>query len=428
MFTSRRRLIHTVLAATLSISLLGGVAQAVDPEDWDSQRAEQQAQADAAAERSQEITAALDSTNANLAAAVALLEETAVAVEQAAAELAAAEREVDRLVREAQILADRLTAAQVEADRITEQIAADTARIEEIRAAIGQLAVSAYKTDPLSSDLAIIFGAETIEEYVTASAMSAAALRAQNDAVAELDEISAINSHRQDRLVAIRDEIAALKVEADAKVVEADAARVVAEEKKAELEALQAEQQQQYDSLAAYREELEAEYAAADAARAEALARIAEINEAEAAYYAAGGGAGQYGLGNPTRFKPFVVTSNFGMRFHPVLHYNRMHWGTDFRSYCGDPIYASQAGVVAWTAYLPGFGNQVMLTHGVIDGASLATSYSHLSAFAVSAGQRVDRGQLVGYSGTTGTSSACHLHFEVLVNGSNVDPMTLLSN
>jgi len=69
-----------------------------------------------------------------------------------------------------------------------------------------------------------------------------------------------------------------------------------------------------------------------------------------------------------------------------------------------------------------------MLTHGVIDGASLATSYSHLSAFAVSAGQRVDRGQLVGYSGTTGTSSACHLHFEVLVNGSNVDPMTLLSN
>jgi murein DD-endopeptidase MepM/ murein hydrolase activator NlpD len=54
------------------------------------------------------------------------------------------------------------------------------------------------------------------------------------------------------------------------------------------------------------------------------------------------------------------------------------------------------------------------------------TSANHLSSFAVSSGQRVSRGQLIGYSGTTGTSTACHLHFEVYINGSTVDPMTWL--
>ncbi|MEK8228458.1 M23 family metallopeptidase [Oerskovia sp. M15] len=65
-----------------------------------------------------------------------------------------------------------------------------------------------------------------------------------------------------------------------------------------------------------------------------------------------------------------------------------------------------------------------MINHGSVDGANLMSSYNHLSRFAVSSGQSVSKGALVGYSGTTGTSQVCHLHFEVYVNGSTVDPMS----
>lgn len=81
-----------------------------------------------------------------------------------------------------------------------------------------------------------------------------------------------------------------------------------------------------------------------------------------------------------------------------------------------------------WARWQGGYGNQVLIDHGLIGGKSVITNYNHLSRFAVSAGQTVARGDVVGYSGSTGTSTACHLHFEVYVSGSVVDPETLLPN
>ena len=114
------------------------------------------------------------------------------------------------------------------------------------------------------------------------------------------------------------------------------------------------------------------------------------------------------------------------MRFHPVLNYWRMHAGTDLRTWCNTPVYAAAAGTVQWGTYRAGYGNQVMVNNGYWNGASLMSSYNHLSTISVSAGQKVSQGQLVGYAGNTGTSSACHLHFEVYVNGSTVDPWPLI--
>jgi murein DD-endopeptidase MepM/ murein hydrolase activator NlpD len=67
-----------------------------------------------------------------------------------------------------------------------------------------------------------------------------------------------------------------------------------------------------------------------------------------------------------------------------------------------------------------------MVDHGFVNGNALSTSYNHLTSFAVGAGQHVDAGQLVGYAGNTGTSAACHLHFEVYVNGATTNPRPLL--
>ncbi|NTV39318.1 MAG: M23 family metallopeptidase, partial [Demequinaceae bacterium] len=133
------------------------------------------------------------------------------------------------------------------------------------------------------------------------------------------------------------------------------------------------------------------------------------------------------GFLSPPTAVPYI-TSSYGMRFHPIYHVWRLHAGTDFRAYCGTPIMATADGKVEWAKYVAGLGNQVMLYHGVVSGKVLYTSYNHLAKFNVSAGQTVKRGDVVGYEGTTGTSTACHLHFEVYVNGQTVDPMTLVSD
>lgn len=124
----------------------------------------------------------------------------------------------------------------------------------------------------------------------------------------------------------------------------------------------------------------------------------------------------------PTAYR--VVTSSYGWRLHPVLGYSRLHAGTDMRAYCGSPIYAGRAGNVEWAKPRGGFGNQILVNHGSIGSSSVMSSYNHLTSFAVGAGQSVKAGQLIGYAGNTGLSGACHLHFEVYVNGSTVDPMS----
>jgi murein DD-endopeptidase MepM/ murein hydrolase activator NlpD len=122
---------------------------------------------------------------------------------------------------------------------------------------------------------------------------------------------------------------------------------------------------------------------------------------------------------------PFV-TSPYGMRTHPITGVYKLHDGTDFRAYCGVPIRASRSGKVQWANYRGAYGNQVMIDHGSVGGTHLMSSYSHLQSFAVSAGASVSTGQVIGYSGTTGYSTACHLHFMVYANGTRTNPMNYL--
>jgi murein DD-endopeptidase MepM/ murein hydrolase activator NlpD len=130
-------------------------------------------------------------------------------------------------------------------------------------------------------------------------------------------------------------------------------------------------------------------------------------------------------LSLPIRISTYV-TSPYGMRLHPILHIWELHDGTDFHAPCGTAVYAAAAGRVMSEYYNVGYGNRLILDHGVVDGVSLQTSYNHLSSFVVGVGTQVSRGQLIAYSGNTGWSTACHLHFMVYVNGATVDPMTWL--
>ncbi|MFT3970168.1 MAG: peptidoglycan DD-metalloendopeptidase family protein [Micropruina sp.] len=118
--------------------------------------------------------------------------------------------------------------------------------------------------------------------------------------------------------------------------------------------------------------------------------------------------------------------SPFGLRYHPILHVWRMHRGTDFGAACGTPIRAAASGRVASAYRQGGFGNYTVIDHGRIRGKYVSTGYAHQSRIVVHTGQRVRQGQLIGYVGTTGLSTGCHLHLQVYVNGGVVNPMNWL--
>lgn len=120
------------------------------------------------------------------------------------------------------------------------------------------------------------------------------------------------------------------------------------------------------------------------------------------------------------------ITSPYGMRFHPILRYWKLHDGTDFGAGCGTPIRAAASGVVSDKYYNGGYGNRLFVSHGVIKGSSITTVYNHMSKYQVRVGQRVAKGQVIGYVGTTGYSTGCHLHFMVYQDGNVVNPMKWL--
>lgn len=112
-------------------------------------------------------------------------------------------------------------------------------------------------------------------------------------------------------------------------------------------------------------------------------------------------------------------TSGFGVRFHPILGFARMHSGIDIGAPSGTPIHAVSGGTVSFAGRRGGHGNYVRLEHS--DGHG--TGYAHLRNIAVFPGERISSGQILGYVGSTGLSTGPHLHFEVYRNGRNVDPM-----
>ncbi len=120
------------------------------------------------------------------------------------------------------------------------------------------------------------------------------------------------------------------------------------------------------------------------------------------------------------------VSSWWGPRFHPILHYTRMHSGLDIGGACNQPIWAAQDGVISSTSSGGASGNMIRIDHGVRDGKRIETAYLHMNSFAVSEGQKVSRGQVIGKVGSTGLSTACHLHFVTYADGTNVDPVPFL--
>jgi murein DD-endopeptidase MepM/ murein hydrolase activator NlpD len=115
------------------------------------------------------------------------------------------------------------------------------------------------------------------------------------------------------------------------------------------------------------------------------------------------------------------ITSGFGMRYHPILHYTRFHDGIDFGAAWGSPIVAAADGQVVSAGWTGGYGRAVQVAHA----GGIVTLYGHMSSVVAYDGEAVRQGQVIGYVGSTGLSTGPHLHFQVKVNGRPVDPMTV---
>lgn len=131
-------------------------------------------------------------------------------------------------------------------------------------------------------------------------------------------------------------------------------------------------------------------------------------------------------LRNIPAIKPVngILLSGYGMRLHPVLRYKRMHEGVDFRADVNTEVFATGDGVVRFASKNGSYGNLLEIDHGF----GMVTRYAHLSSFAkgVRPGKRVQRGDLVAYTGDTGLTEGPHLHYEVMVDGKPIDPLTYL--
>lgn len=141
-----------------------------------------------------------------------------------------------------------------------------------------------------------------------------------------------------------------------------------------------------------------------------------------------GGGGGPSSRGDGwVRPVPGPITSQYGMRVHPITKVYKLHDGTDFSAPCGTPIRAASSGTVLERYYNSAYGNRIIINHGVRGGRSIVTTYNHMIRPASKApGAKVRRGEVIGYSGTTGMSTGCHLHWMAIANGSTANPMSLL--
>jgi murein DD-endopeptidase MepM/ murein hydrolase activator NlpD len=330
-------------------------------------------------------------------------------------------------------------------------VVAGQARLEAQQAKAGQVVRDQYQKQTNLLPIALLVDPDSTEDLQTRLQWSTTLF---DTAQAEIDRLTflqrqlnaarARQAEQEAKVAAARSEAAAnLKIkkglEARAAAQEATVARLLGQRKTAEDAAATdvAQDKARYSELVKERASVERRIAARIAKAAAERKRAAERKAAQrsrstakhnhrsshprrSTHHSTMSSAG-HGFSFPVAAH---ITSPFGMRFHPVLHYWKLHDGTDFGAGCGTPIRAPRAGRVAERYYNAGYGNRLMIDHGYLGGRYVTTGYNHASRYIVRVGQRVQRGQVIGYVGSTGFSTGCHLHLMVWLNGRLRNPMT----
>lgn len=344
----------------------------------------------------------------------------------------AAARALDAQMQERLVAAEaRLVEAEQQLDESEADLVAQEAEVE-------RLVVEAYTSgDPRLVTMGLVMEGASPTELTERVAATESVVEAQTADLDSLDAARVMLTLREQRVEELRDEVAVQRAEAAAnlerqqdltaqardqrnQVAELVSERSVARERAERAKAQDAQVLARMEANRAQVEDRLARLAARQAREARQARREQRESSVPTTSTSSGPSDGGGFLSYPV---DSYITSPYGMRLHPILRYYKLHDGTDFGAGCGTPIRAAAAGTVVSRYYNAGYGNRVIMNHGLVNGVSLSTSYNHLSGFAVGPGQYVQRGQVVGYVGTTGYSTGCHLHFMVYEAGGTVDPM-----
>ena len=300
---------------------------------------------------------------------------------------------------------------------------------------MASLVVSTYQGDNSLTTLSYVLQSESVAQMTERSNVTQVASSVQESILADAEAQRAKDANRKARQDAVAKRISNLKVQADKAAQEAtDAANQAAAKRNevsakasaasaaaSNLETQKAGLQTQLDQVSKDQAAAQAKIAKIDAANAQAVASGSMSNVSSTSARSDSLGSGYIGHPIPA---PWVVTSPFGYRVHPVTGVAQGHAGTDFAANCNQPQYAPAAGVATyWYSVSCGIGMDINL--GYIDGHSYNITLCHMSGRAVGDGASVSRGQVVGYTGATGYATGCHVHFEVTRDGVNIDPMSL---
>lgn len=367
-------------------------------------------------------------------------------------------------------LAAELKQARAELEAAKERVAAAQADVDAQVKLIGSAARESFQQQSDLRDLSVVFGSQTPAElsqrlqWNTTIFDSQAATKSRLDAVRdELEAARVAQAAAEARVAeekaaaaAVVQQVAALKRQVEqqraavANLVAANTqARAAAQgeldadesayrtlvsdearlqgEIKSEIARLRAVEEARIAAEKAAAQKAAAQKAAAEAA---AASKQTASQAATTSSQAATSSASSSGTGKAVSASGFIRPINanpgspFGRRFHPILKYWRNHNGNDWGAKTGTPIYAAKAGTVMKAGPNGGFGNFVLIGHGDDSkGRYVTTGYAHMSKVVAKVGQRVEQGQLIGYVGSTGLSTTPHLHLEVRLDGTPVNPM-----
>ncbi|MFL5515049.1 MAG: murein hydrolase activator EnvC family protein [Gemmatimonadales bacterium] len=414
-----RRLLALAVVPALVLGLLGP-AQAADERH-------KKAQIDRAIHN---LKGDLDETSADLRRAGAALDRAEAKLPGARARVAKVHGQLVAAEERDRILGAKLDAAKAEVRDAQAQIDTTLASIASSQQLIGRIARSSYQSGGMG-ELAVVLQSQSPDEFATRLVLVQNALRSEGNVLGGLAEARANLAAQRATLVAKRKVLSGMKKEQEALVARIQGLQAQALDAQRAVESLISERESAVATIEREKNAEEARYAQMRAQSAR-LGRILLRRQAAArraaarahAAYTGGGGSGA--LSYPVQAP---ITSPYGMRVHPVTGIYKLHDGTDFGVGCGTPVHAAASGTVIQAALTIGYGNQLVIDHGVIRGAGVATSYNHLMRFSVGYGAHVSRGQVIGYSGGgegmygAGYSTGCHLHFMVYVNGGTTNPM-----
>jgi murein DD-endopeptidase MepM/ murein hydrolase activator NlpD len=363
------------------------------------------------------------------------LEASTRRLQRAAAALEAAQQRLDRARDVAQkARADRVAAAlmddraQAALDEAEAKVAAAERRVDDAAVRIRHqeellrtYAVDAFQSgDPTMLAVSMVLTTDEPTDLMGRLGSMRNVVDRQAAALARVEAARAVLEVERAQLEESRDAVAERREEAAETLERRRGAEQRALGAEAEVQRLTAEAREHRQQMAEAR--------AADLRKYRQMQRErAQVQKLLRKYYAAQRRKARASAG-PSRSGGMLwpaqgwVSSVFGMRLHPVYKQWRLHDGLDIAANCGRPVRAASSGVVVARYYNTGYGNRVVIGHGWRNGGSTATTYNHLSRYSTFTGERVRRGEVIGFVGSTGYSTGCHLHFMVLRNGSPVDP------